>query len=62
MESTEYSYDKKFRVGDKVKPYHLYEHDPEFIIKEILTDSFGSVLLKEKGGYGYGSQYCEKVT
>ena len=53
---------EKFKVGDFVRPVLFDAAEPPFEVKEIFTDGFGDVLLRESGGYGYGAHYCKKVT
>lgn len=56
------SLDGKFTVGDTVQPdLQDGKQIASFVVKDIYNDAFGSVLLAEVGGRGYGSQYCEKV-
>ncbi len=65
MKSYKETNDGKFKIGDEVKTTELGQSiglkDERFKVGDIVCDSFGCVLLKEPGGYGYGEQYCEHV-
>lgn len=50
-----------FKVGDFVAPVKYDKTIPAYEVKAIFEDEFGSVLLSEIDGYGYGSHYCKKV-
>jgi hypothetical protein len=57
------SWDGQFHIGDTVKP-NLKDGKEltPFVMKDSYTDGFGSVLLSNSGGKGFGSEYCETVS
>ena len=63
MKNVTETQDGKFKVGDKVQTTMAAVaagcEDESFIVKDIICDGFGCVLLKEKDGRGYGEHYLE---
>lgn len=55
--------DGRIQLGDTVRTTavaHAQGISPAtFVVKSILRDWFGELLLQEPGGYGFGAQYCE---
>lgn len=63
MKSVAKTFDGKFKVGDLVELNRLAVgigmSDKPYIVKDIVCDSFGCVLLKKPDGFGYGEQYLQ---
>jgi len=65
MKSLNETLSGRFKIGDNVKTTSLAVsvglRDDRFVVKDIVRDGFGCVLLKEKGGRGYGEEFLEKI-